>query len=303
MISRVQHGAASIDTSLFYYMKGSFFQWCNMEDSFWRFILDAWVRTIVTLSDNTLLVFQTLPAAFLFHIALSYCLVPVVACVYASIQTMVYFVEARIPRTESLTRLEATVQMCDLSRFFGLGMLNPLPTTYPRTRPPMDIGDDITYRLQRKLRHFNSIYRNMLVSLQNLTWHLITWTMGFRLVCIWFGLNRPLRFFLSVFGFGSTISSQEQKFSLAKSMLINESLLWSLFGNFLKSATVFLGFMPSRWIYGTMAWLLICTVVITCCIWICNKIVLQRRDFFKSKGPQVGWDNLLQQIAEKEHKS
>jgi len=300
MVHSVQKSVAAFDTSLFYYMKGSFFQWCNMEDSYLRFILDAWVRSIVTLTDNTVLVFQTLPQALLFDVVLMYLLVPVVACLYAVLENVVYYLETRIPRTgewgERLVKLEEVAQLCGTVSVFALGSMNPAPDTHKRLRPPMDIMDDIWYRYDRKMRHFKFVYKNTLMGLQKSAWHLITWTMAFRLGCIWLGLGRPLRFILSWIGFGSTIAAHQEENKAAHSMLMSENLLWSLLTKSLASATALI---PSALMKASLLWVLLSMVAIYCFIRLVDKIVQQRREFIKSKAAQIANQQLIETIAEK----
>lgn len=81
---------ASVDTVIFYQLKSVFATWCDMEDSFYRFILDTWVHSIVLQTDNTLMLLQTLPHALMFNVILVYVFVPVVSVIYAVVLNALY---------------------------------------------------------------------------------------------------------------------------------------------------------------------------------------------------------------------
>lgn len=52
VVSKARLLAARLDSKLFYYYKADLARYCNMEDSFYKFYLDGWVRGIVTASDE-----------------------------------------------------------------------------------------------------------------------------------------------------------------------------------------------------------------------------------------------------------
>ena len=77
--SQVRAVAAGLDSKVFYYYKAELVGYCNMEDSFYKFFLDGWVRGIVTTSDDTLLVLTSAAPAYVMTTVLSILLVPIVA--------------------------------------------------------------------------------------------------------------------------------------------------------------------------------------------------------------------------------
>jgi len=80
---------ARFDATLFYYYKSSLASYCDIEDSFWRLLMDGWVRGVVSGSDSYLLLFSTLPKALLFKTAVSTFLKPIYAVLYATCGMMV----------------------------------------------------------------------------------------------------------------------------------------------------------------------------------------------------------------------
>lgn len=83
---------AHLDANIFYYFKTSLSTYCDIEDSFWRLLMDGWMRGIVTGSDNMLLLFATLPKALLFKAASVTFLMPVCVLVYAALATVLTWV-------------------------------------------------------------------------------------------------------------------------------------------------------------------------------------------------------------------
>jgi len=82
-LSMGRQALARFDANVFYYYKSSLATYCDIEDSFWRLLLDGWLRGVVSGSDSFLLLFSTLPKALLFKSAMSTFLRPVYAVLYA----------------------------------------------------------------------------------------------------------------------------------------------------------------------------------------------------------------------------
>lgn len=78
-----RQGLARFDANVFYYYKSSLALYCDIEDSFWRLLMDGWVRGVVSGSDSFLLLISTLPKALLFKSAVSTFLRPLYAVLYA----------------------------------------------------------------------------------------------------------------------------------------------------------------------------------------------------------------------------
>lgn len=79
---------ARFDTNVFYYYKSTLATACDVEDSFWRLLMDGWTRGVVTGSDSYLLLLSTLPKALAFKAILSKFLKPVYAVFYALMATV-----------------------------------------------------------------------------------------------------------------------------------------------------------------------------------------------------------------------
>ncbi|CAJ1443633.1 unnamed protein product, partial [Effrenium voratum] len=92
VITKARSVAASVDSKVFYYYKADLTRYCNMEDSFYKFFLDGWVRGIVTSSDDTLLAATSAGPAYVMTTVLSVFLVPVAASIYAALMAVAHFV-------------------------------------------------------------------------------------------------------------------------------------------------------------------------------------------------------------------
>eukprot|EP00929_Paragymnodinium_shiwhaense_P121892 TRINITY_DN9431_c0_g2_i1.p1 TRINITY_DN9431_c0_g2~~TRINITY_DN9431_c0_g2_i1.p1 ORF type:complete len:561 (-),score=126.40 TRINITY_DN9431_c0_g2_i1:552-2234(-) len=93
-MNTVRHGVAHWDMNVFYWMKSSMATYCDVEDSFWRLLMDGWFRCIVTSSDSWLLLLVTLPKAVLFKSTFITLMQPVLgffyACIGVLLDQMVY---------------------------------------------------------------------------------------------------------------------------------------------------------------------------------------------------------------------
>merc|ERR1712232_977192 len=104
------------------------------------------------MGDNTALVFQTLPQAFLFNLALEYSIVPALAVAYAIVLNLCYQIECRIPPNDTLRALEKGAQFVNISSWVFGERVFDLAETKPRRRPSQDVMDWLTYPYARKMR-------------------------------------------------------------------------------------------------------------------------------------------------------
>jgi len=82
-LSTGRQALARFDANAFYWYKSSLAVYCDIEDSFWRLLMDGWVRGVVSGSDSFLLLFSTLPKTYLFKTAVGVFLRPIYAVLYA----------------------------------------------------------------------------------------------------------------------------------------------------------------------------------------------------------------------------
>lgn len=86
---------AHYDMNLFYYYKSSVATYCDIEDSFWRLLMDGWYRGVVTGSDSWLLLLVTLPKAFIFKTTIVVILTPLLGAIYGLVgivlEQLVYY--------------------------------------------------------------------------------------------------------------------------------------------------------------------------------------------------------------------
>lgn len=70
------------DANVFYYFKRTLAEMCDLEDSFWRLLLDGWIRGVVAGTDSLLLLGATILKAWIFKTAVSVFLQPVFGALY-----------------------------------------------------------------------------------------------------------------------------------------------------------------------------------------------------------------------------
>jgi len=275
--------SASVDATLFYYYKNMFFTWCDFEDSFMRFILDGWVRTLITGTDNTILVFQTFPKALLVDVVLMSTLCPILSVLYACLLTIVYTIESKIPRVGVLCEVEKYSEACaSFGSWFGAGDATPFPPeTKWRNRPMWDIVEGFWYARQRCFKRLSYYFDSSLDGMKNAAWQLLMGSMVFRLACIWLNLAPLFRGILSLVGFSSFIQSQQAKFSGAGSLIVNEPLLRSLASKAFSAAQPIISSSIFVKLSGVWAFFLVLAVIGNV-YWV-NYLVQARRKFF------LGW--------------
>mmetsp|Transcript_73163 Transcript_73163/g.210085 ORF Transcript_73163/g.210085 Transcript_73163/m.210085 type:complete len:575 (-) Transcript_73163:263-1987(-) len=98
-LSVVRKALAKFDANVFYYHKANLSAYCDIEDSFWRLLMDGWLRGVVSGSDSVLLLFSTLPKAWMFKTAISTFLRPIYAFFYAVLGLLLSFVIIQIEDT------------------------------------------------------------------------------------------------------------------------------------------------------------------------------------------------------------
>mmetsp|Transcript_30141 Transcript_30141/g.54989 ORF Transcript_30141/g.54989 Transcript_30141/m.54989 type:complete len:509 (-) Transcript_30141:172-1698(-) len=286
MTNRVRAMAGTIDGTLYYYWKQSFSQWCDMEDSYLRFLLDTWVRGVVTETDNTVLVFQNLFQAFLFNIVLSYALVPLLSVVYAIILNFFYTLECLLPRNFIFEKLEELANMLDCTSSIISGSHTLPPETERRKRPSMDLMDWYKYEKQRKMKHLNYYYVTSLTFMTTISERLLMATMVVRLGCCWFQLWPLLRSLCeAVPGVAAIIAKHEVWYAKAKGMIVDESIIRNLAAKAVQMTGTFTVRVPPMVKRICGAWALIFIVIMLVWGFFVHILLNQRRRFWAKGGP------------------
>lgn len=284
VVSRARTIVAMLDSNVFYYFKETLYTWCDIEDSFWRFVTDTWVRSIVMEKDNTLLVLQTLPKALLFDVVLMYTAVPLIAMMYALLANLIYNLELLIPRTETMVKLEGISNALSFFEYFDAGEFSTLPPeTTKRFRPSIDMYDAWTYWKQRKSRTLMYYYNSNLSKIQAGAWQLLYVAAIVRICCIWFNVGWILRTIFSGLGLAGRIDLHLLWFGRGVwNELVEETMMWQVGGKFLHFVRAILFKTPPAiyTIYGV--WLSGVAVGVVLFSWFCYTIMLQRRAFKKA---------------------
>lgn len=200
MVHTVQRGVASMNANVFFYFKVSFASWCQAEDSFFKLLLDTWVRSIVTGSDNTLLIFQTFYQAIAFQVVIVICLVPMLAFTYAVLFNVIYKIELKLPHHRALVATATVTSHLNVSGHPIFGCTHAshgVPVTKLRRRAAMDSMDALWYWWHRKVRYVHYFYTTTSSALSHFLMQLTMLAVAVRLGCIWLGLSYPLWYFFS----------------------------------------------------------------------------------------------------------
>lgn len=281
-VNELKSFTATMDANLFYYYKNMFYTWCDYEDSFMRFILDMWARTVVMETDNTILVFQTLPKALLYDLVLTATLCPILSMLYALLLSSIYHAESYIPRVGRLGELEKWAELFAVSgSWFGAGEYGSFPPeTKWRTRPMWDIIEGFKYVKQRWLKRFRYYYDSSLFAMKNLAWQLVMGTMVVRLACIWLPLAPLFRFVASLLGLRSLIQYHQQIFAGTTNHIVNEPLLRSLAAKGWSLVAMVMSFLPQPMRHFGIVWAFLLCLVVAANAYFVHKILSMRREFF-----------------------
>lgn len=262
------------DTSLLYHYKSYFFSWCDTEDSYFRFIMDTWVRTIVTRTDNMLLIFQMFPKALVFNVVVVYTLVPLVAIVYALIVNATYQLECLLPDKPLFEKLEIWARRLSISERMSESNSTPVETERRRITET-DFTDRFFYEYNRRIRAFTYYFNTSREGLQKLSARVLVIILVFRLMCFYARLARPVRVICNfVPGLGSTLSTHEAWYKRAKDMPISEDVL----RQFAFKAWRLLPPTVKR--YAAYLWIVVLVAVVGI-IYLIQVIMTQRKNWFE----------------------
>jgi len=207
-LSKARGGIARLDMNLFYYFKNSLAIYCNIEDSFWRLIMDTWLRGLLTGTDSWLLLISTFPFAFVFEELVRMVLAPAMGLLYAILVVVLRRVEDNIPYVEQLQFLK---RLSIASTVQAEGQ--PPPPTLWRKRSREDPIELTKYFYNRQLRAFN-FYRGSAQAVMSKVFRGIVWYALFiRVACLIIDINSFLVGGLHAVGLGRWIEAQRTWFA------------------------------------------------------------------------------------------
>lgn len=165
-LSRGRRWLAQLDANLFFYYKAHLATYCDWEDSYWRFFVDAWVRGILTTTDSWLLLFSEGVRALIFEEFFRVLLTPCIALAYALVAALFVLIEWEIFKviyedcegdehraTKLLTQVETAVKRVSFaSKVVIRDKKRPPPLTLYRKRPSEDWLEMCRYWYDRQTR-------------------------------------------------------------------------------------------------------------------------------------------------------
>lgn len=223
LVGRARKGIASLDSGVFFLMKGVLNTYCNIEDSYWRLFTDLWVRSIVTTSDSLFLLLSTTIYAWLFSTSIVMFLVPFASTVYGIPCALWAWIEHHLPRWRPLVIVEAVVRRIDL-----VPLSDPTdvpPKTEPRKRKSQDYVEFAQYWKARIFRQFSFYRRTIAASLRRLITYPMYAVVVVRLVCIFLGGGPTISLMLSRVGLEDAIHNHGQLFGAVSKDEVSDRLL------------------------------------------------------------------------------
>jgi len=216
-----QDFVAWLDTLFLYYYKDFLIRSCGIEDSFWKFTYDMWVRSIVTDSDDSVLLLATLPQALLFESVCTWLLVPVVSWLYASTVLLLHIVERRLPELNALLAWERIVVTCnERVAFLGFVETNCFETK-PRYRPSKNISDAFHYWTGRQIRWFRFHSTAAKAYLRTIAARMVGAVVIIRVSCIVFRAGWFFRLMCKFVGLQNKIELHQSWFQGRTTSMIN----------------------------------------------------------------------------------
>lgn len=216
-VSRVRRHAAYFDMNLFYWFKQHFAVACNTEDSFWRLLIDTWVRGFVLGMDSFLLIISTFSGAIIFEEAARIILAPVLGSIYACLEVAVRAAECNItwgPLVDNRDRIESLVANSSIAQLFSPEG-KPPPLTFPRRRPYTDQYEQLMYHWGRKIRSFEHYRGHAQAVVTYMLRSTVLFSLMIRIFCMVVPVADCFRAVLGTFGMQSVLDRHAINFQSA----------------------------------------------------------------------------------------
>jgi len=222
-LSRGRRWLAQKDANVFFYYKASLSKFCDWEDSYWRFFMDAWVRGILTNTDNWFLLLSEFLRAFVFEEFIRLIITPVMAMAYALLAVVCRLVEWKVFKTiyEDLegeqhraTRVFKRVESVIKRLSFAQGLAitakkKPPPPTLFRKRPMTDYIELFRYMCDRQTRLFTFYKAQAQTACRFVLQGSVKVAAAIRVLCILLG-NQRFQPLVQLFGFGPLASQHTE---------------------------------------------------------------------------------------------
>eukprot|EP00747_Dinoflagellata_sp_TGD_P033744 gnl/TRDRNA2_/TRDRNA2_136817_c0_seq1.p1 gnl/TRDRNA2_/TRDRNA2_136817_c0~~gnl/TRDRNA2_/TRDRNA2_136817_c0_seq1.p1 ORF type:complete len:443 (-),score=82.12 gnl/TRDRNA2_/TRDRNA2_136817_c0_seq1:123-1451(-) len=208
---------AKYDANLFYYYKASIATYCDIEDSYWRLLVDTYARAILTGTDSWLLILSAFPKAFLFEEVIRILGAPLAAAPYALIALIMYRVERLVPKSPIFVHLEKIMIKMSLAKRLALIGKAP-PPTLVRSRPASDFMEKYRYMKGRYSRRFDYHVEQCLVVLRFFLKCTVWGALYIRVACMLLGrqIIRPVLLpLMRLVGLKATMEQHQALFSAA----------------------------------------------------------------------------------------
>jgi len=198
----VRYWIARFDANVFFFLKNELVQFCDWEDSYWRFFMDTWIRVVLTNTDSLMLLVFSFGKAFVVEEVVRAWVSPLVAYLYAFLAYFVRSVEYWVhnifyehfesqshPVTKVLSRISRVVQSLRVADRLGFVDAKLTPPTHRRKRQATDVMEYLAYMWARRFRLLE-FYRAQAQSVCKLLMRTsILVAASLRIICMTFSLS------------------------------------------------------------------------------------------------------------------
>jgi len=206
-LSRARRLLVQTDANLFFYYKTHLATYCNWEDSYWRFFMDAWVRGVLTRTDSLALLLPEAVRALIFEEFVRVLVTPVVAVAFAFVATFCRLIESWLFRriyediegdehrlTHVLMRVERVIKSLSFAEALVIKeKKNPPPLTLHRRRPMTDWVEHAKYLRDRQTRLLSFYKAQAQTACKFVLRGSLKAGLALRLLCLALGGGLPLR--------------------------------------------------------------------------------------------------------------
>mmetsp|Transcript_16921 Transcript_16921/g.49526 ORF Transcript_16921/g.49526 Transcript_16921/m.49526 type:complete len:439 (-) Transcript_16921:38-1354(-) len=219
------------DANLFFYYKTHMAKYCDWEDSYWRFFVDAWVRGVLTRTDSIALLLPEAVRALIFEEFVRVLVTPVVALCFALVAALCRLIESWIFRrlyedleddahrlTHFFMKVERVIKRLSFAEALVIKeKKNPPPLTLPRKRPMTDWVEHSKYLYDRQTRLISFYKAQAQTACRFMLRGSLKAAFLLRLACILLGGNLPLQL-AERFGLGELAAKHTAWFAEANGL-------------------------------------------------------------------------------------
>jgi hypothetical protein len=287
-----------LDTKLLYYLREPLTTYCAFEDSFYKLFTDAWVRDVVTDTDDTMLLVYTRLKAIAFQAVLMVVIIPALSWVLSFLNLVFFVIENWILHgivERFLPNLKPGFKAMGqfvryLKKFSPFDKNEAPPMTAWRYRDSRDSVEMVLYARDRVVRFWQHFHDSIEADLTKLVADLVKTVTVYRFICIWthnlfddYCVGSFVRMVIGLFGsYPSRLLTKHQRwFTKGSSGMVDDWMIMNQFKWWALEAGEGVLSVGETSVVGDMQMLLVqlflgCLVVVGLIIW---RLVVERKAF------------------------